>query len=89
MEAKKYFIKKKVLVEQEVEIEGSVEDVVAYNIVRLRKAKGWNQEFLSDKMEISRASISNIEKGRHALSLRNLEKLCEIFECGSTEILPF
>lgn len=87
--AKTYNIKKMVLVEQEVQMDGTLEEIIAYNVTRLRKIKGWNQEDLSQKIDLSRASISNIEVGRHSITLKNLEKLCEVFGCSSSDILPF
>ncbi len=87
--AKTYNFKKTLLVEQEVQMDGTLEEIIAYNVTRLRKIKGWNQEDLSERIDLSRASISNIEVGRHSITMKNLEKLCEVFGCSSSDILPF
>ncbi len=86
---KKYKLKKRVVVIEEVDEEASLSDYLAVMVVERRKIMNMNQEKLAELTGISRASISNIEKGRHGLTLKNLEKLCEIFGCSSADLLPF
>lgn len=83
--SKKY--KLDVFVRQEVEL--SVNEYVGKRILQLRKEKFWNQEELSKRTKISRSSISNIEIGRHALTMANLEVFCSVFGVKSKELLPF
>ena len=49
-------------------------------IKRLRKRKNLNQDDLALVLNLSRGQISNLERGRRNLSLKQLEKLCEYFK---------
>ncbi|GGF00298.1 DNA-binding transcriptional regulator, XRE-family HTH domain [Chishuiella changwenlii] len=62
---------------------------ISVQIFERRKKLGLTQLELANKLNISRASISNIEKGRHDISLEMLEKLCNLFKCSSTDLLGF
>lgn len=86
---KTYKLKKRVVVIQETDEEASLEDYIATMIAERRKVAGLNQEALSQLTGISRSSISNIEKARHNVSLKTLEKLCQVFNCKSSDLLPF
>lgn len=46
----------------------------------LRKRRGLKQDDLAEVLELSRGQISNLEKGRRNLSLKQLEKLCDYFK---------
>ena len=46
----------------------------------LRNRRGLKQDDLSDVLNLSRGQISNLEKGRRNISLKQLEKLCEYFK---------
>lgn len=46
----------------------------------LRKRRGLKQDDLAEVLDLSRSQISNLEKGRRNLSLKQLEKLCEYFK---------
>ncbi len=46
----------------------------------LRKRRGLKQDDLAEVLQLSRGQISNLEKGRRNLSLKQLEKLCEYFK---------
>jgi len=45
----------------------------------LRNRRGLKQDDLAEVLGLSRGQISNLEKGRRNLSLKQLEKLCEYF----------
>ncbi|MGV0828315.1 helix-turn-helix transcriptional regulator [Empedobacter brevis] len=62
---------------------------MSVQVTERRKKLGLTQQELSEKLDISRASVSNMETGRHDISLEMLEKLCEIFSCSSTDLLGF
>lgn len=51
-------------------------DVVA-NIKALRIEKGITQEVLADALEVDTAVISNIEKGKRDLKVKELEKIAK------------
>lgn len=46
----------------------------------LRKRRNLKQDNLGEVLNLSRSQISNLEKGRRNLSLKQLEKLCEYFK---------
>ena len=46
----------------------------------LRKRRGLKQDDLAEVLELSRGQISNLEKGRRNLNLKQLEKLCDYFK---------
>ena len=84
-ETPKYTIKKKIVVEEHV----TYKKFIGWRLEQIRKSNSLTQEELADKLDLSRASVVNIEKGRQELSLKNLQKLCELFNLKSSEILPF
>lgn len=45
----------------------------------LRKRRNLKQEDLANLLNLSRAQISNLEKGKRNFSLNQLEKICEFF----------
>ena len=46
----------------------------------LRKRRKLKQDDLAEVLELSRGQISNLEKGRRNLNLRQLKKLCDYFK---------
>ena len=53
----------------------------------LRKRRNLRQDDLATVLGISRGQISNLEKGRRNLSLKQLEKLCEYFQIDMSYFL--
>lgn len=53
---------------------------VGKQLKELRVARGWKQYQVADKVELSRASISNIEAGRRSLTLATLKRFAEIYQ---------
>lgn len=53
----------------------------------LRKRRNLRQGDLASVLGISRGQISNLEKGRRNLSLKQLEKLCEYFQIDMSYFL--
>jgi transcriptional regulator with XRE-family HTH domain len=64
-------------------------EFIVHRIKELRKAKGWDQQQFSKKIGLSRVSVSNIERGRHKISLEQFERICKVFNCKSSDLLPF
>lgn len=56
-------------------------------IAKKRKAKGFTQEKLADKVNISRAYMGYIEQGRNAPSLEVLEKIARVLGVSISELL--
>ncbi len=46
----------------------------------LRKRRNLKQDDIANALEISRAQVSNLEKGRRSLNLEQLNKLCIFFK---------
>lgn len=84
-----YKIKKIITTQTEIEIEGTLNEFIGKQIARYRKIRGWGQKELHQNSGISRAVISNIETGKFSCTLKNLERICEVLECKSSDILPF
>ena len=56
-------------------------------IKQLRKNRKLRQDDLAIALELSRGQISNLEKGRRNLSLKQLEKLCVYFQIDMSYFL--
>ena len=57
------------------------------NIKKLRKIKGFTQEELASKLNVTRQTISKWEKGYSVPDAEILEKLAEIFETNVSQLL--
>ena len=58
---------------------------------RLKEARiicNIKQDYIAEKTGLNRSSISNIETGRHQVSLIVLYKICEILELSMSDLLP-
>ena len=57
---------------------------------RLRKArleKNYTQEYLAEKMNVSVAFLSRIERGSSHINLKRLTEICKLLEVSEGEIL--
>ena len=45
----------------------------------LRVSRGWKQKDVAERVGISRPAMSNIESGKRSLTLRTLQRFCEVF----------
>lgn len=54
----------------------------------MRKVAEIKQEDLADQVHLSRASIVNIEKGRHRAQLHVLYDLASALKCQVSDLLP-
>lgn len=52
--------------------------MIGDNILRFRKEKGWSQEDLAEKMEVSRQTISKWESGRIVPGTERLKELAQV-----------
>lgn len=60
---------------------------VANKIRNLRKAKGYSQEEVAERLSISQSAYARIERGESHSWAVHLEKLSEIFEIRPEELL--
>lgn len=56
-------------------------------IAKLREQKGWTQEELSERIGISRASLSHYEKDRREPNLETLTRLADVFKTTIDQII--
>lgn len=62
--------------------------IIGNRIKSLRTERGLSQEDLSLHLDLSRASISNIELGRHQIPLVLLYELSLFFKIGIYDLIP-
>lgn len=61
--------------------------LIGRKIKDARKKKGMSQEQLAEKMDVSIAFVSRIERGTSQITLRRLTQICEILDTSEGEIL--
>lgn len=60
---------------------------IGLRIKTARKSKGYTQEYIAEKMNVSTQHISDIERGLNGLSVPSLMDLCKVLEVSSDYIL--
>lgn len=63
-------------------------ELIGQKVKSLRKRRELSQEDLSDFLELSRSSISNIESGRHQVPLSTLYELSHLFKISIHDLIP-
>ncbi|MFM0089306.1 helix-turn-helix transcriptional regulator [Paraburkholderia sediminicola] len=58
----------------------SARAMLAANLRRLRRERGWSQEELAGRTELDRSFIAHVEREARNISLDNIEKLADAFE---------
>ena len=66
--------------------EASLRNLLSQNIKRYRRQKGWSQEKLAEKMDISTSYLSDIETKRGWVSPFSLAKLANALEIEVFEL---
>jgi putative transcriptional regulator len=61
---------------------------IGKRVHELRKGLGLNQDNIASVLNISRASIVNIESGRHGMSIENIIMICRLFNCTPNDLFP-
>ncbi len=67
----------------------NVKQMIGMRIAELRNSKGFTQERLADKMEISSKYLSSIERGKENPTLDTLIKLSESLGVNIEDIFRF
>ena len=57
------------------------------NLKNIRKSKNISQEYLAEKLGVSRQSVSKWETGENFTSMNNIMCLCEIFKCKINDLV--
>lgn len=65
----------------------NLREIVASNLVRLRKEKQWTQLELAEKLNYSNKAVSRWEKGEVLPDLETLNTICELYEIELADIL--
>jgi len=61
--------------------------ILADKIVKLRKEKGWSQEELAEKMDVSRQAVSKWESGQAYPDIEKILSLAKLFEVSTDYLL--
>jgi transcriptional regulator with XRE-family HTH domain len=64
-----------------------IQDILARNLVRLRREKKWTQEELADKVSLDQAYISKLETGKKEAGLEMLQRLASALGVTPAELL--
>ena len=62
---------------------------IAKNIYEIRKEKGINQEIIADVLNVDTSVISNIEKGKRELKVRELEKIASALKVDVLYLITY
>ena len=62
-------------------------NVIGERIKKTRKLRGITQEKLAEKLDVSVAFLSRIERGSSQINLKRLGQICEILDVTEGEIL--
>ncbi len=65
----------------------SARAVLAANIIRLRRERGWSQEELAFECGLHRTFIAHVERQARNISLDNVERIAVAFGVSISELL--
>jgi transcriptional regulator with XRE-family HTH domain len=58
----------------------SARSILAANMIRLRREKGWSQEALAHECGLHRTFVAHVERQSRNISLDNLERIAQAFQ---------
>ncbi len=61
---------------------------IGLKIKEIRQVKGMSQEIFANLLNLTRASIANIEQGRQRVTIHLIYDICKITEVNITDLLP-
>lgn len=61
--------------------------IVAANVRRNRKARGWSQEVLAAETGLHRTYIGAIERAEQSITLATLQRLAKTLECSPQSLI--
>ena len=61
--------------------------IVAENLRRLRRAKGWSQEACAEKCGLHRTYIGSVERGERNITLATLDAIAAAVKVSSIELM--
>ena len=59
------------------------------NIAYFRQQKGWSQEYLAEKVELSREYITRVENGQKNISLKKLFAIADVLNAKFSQLTNF
>lgn len=59
------------------------------NIAYFRQQKGWSQEYLAEKVELSREYITRVENGQKNISLKKLFVIADVLNAKFSQLTNF
>lgn len=62
---------------------------VSYKLEKIRKLKGYSQEYIANKLGISQNSYGKIERGKTRVNQEKLRAICEVLEVDVKILLNF
>jgi len=63
--------------------------MIGEKIRKIRTIKGYSQEYVSNKLNMSQAAYSDIENNKTKLNLSRIQELSEIFSIDINDLLTF
>ena len=61
--------------------------IIGKRLKKARQEKGLTQEVMAEKLDVSVAFLSRIERGNSHINLKRLSQICEILDISEGEIL--
>jgi transcriptional regulator with XRE-family HTH domain len=66
---------------------GDLRELVAKNLLRLRRGKGWTQEDLAERVGLSVRYVGQVERGQASMSVTVLGRFADALEVEPTELV--
>lgn len=66
----------------------SFNELIGVNVKRIRKQNRVSQEEFGFMLNLTRSSIINIEEGRSGFNTEYVVRMCQMFKCSITDIVP-
>lgn len=63
--------------------------MIGERIRKIRSLKGYSQDYMSDLLEISQSTYSDIEKNKSKIDFERVKKIAEIFEVELNDLISF
>lgn len=63
--------------------------MIGYKIKNIRELKNLTQEYMAEKLDISQAAYSKLEKGNTKISEEKLHKIAEVLDVNPEDIIDF
>ncbi len=63
--------------------------ILGQNIAYFRRQKGWSQEFLAEKADLSREYVTRVERGQKNISLKKLFLITDILGVKFSQLTNF